>query len=302
MVAYGLSPTCCGWQPEQLRWVTDLRVREGSYLLEGTQHSPATELPDGGFVSVAHNGKILIANADGSERARVSLSGGPFRKATLVAREGAIFVVGEARRVYALRSDGSTQWCFGGRETFKAGMALSADGQTLYVADEKRNVYALDSATGGVSWRLTPSTEGAVLAEPGLGPDGTLYVLTDKGHLSAISRDGSSRWTFVAPGGAPFRLQPQLGRDGTIYIAGEDKHVFALRADGSLKYSVVTDSKILAQPPLGSDGSLYVATEQGGLYGLNPDGSRRFRFQPAEGELRTSPILSIDEGTDDGMG
>ena len=55
-------------------------------------------------------GKVLIANADGSERARVSLAGGPFKTAAVVTgQDGTIFVAGEARRVYAFALPPA--WC-----------------------------------------------------------------------------------------------------------------------------------------------------------------------------------------------
>ena len=156
-------------EPSGDGWVTQIRVRKGSYLFEGTQNQPAAYLPDGGFVSMADNGSILIVNADGSQRARVSLSGGPFKTAAVVTDEnGTIFVAGEAKRVYALNPDGSTRWAFtGAREKFLAGVALGPD-RTVYVADEKRNVYGLDPATGQTLWEFSADGDGSVEAAPPL--------------------------------------------------------------------------------------------------------------------------------------
>lgn len=99
-------------------WVTEIRVEKGTHALEDVQLTSAAYLPDGGLVSIAQNGKVLIVNADGSERARVSLSGGPYKTAAVIsAEDGTIYVAGEAKRVYALNPDGSrtlgVQWSSG---------------------------------------------------------------------------------------------------------------------------------------------------------------------------------------------
>ena len=278
-------------------WVTEMRVVKAQHALEDEQLQPATVLPDGGFVSVAKNGKILIVNADGSQRARVSLSGGPFKTASVTVSDGTIYVAGEAKRVYALAADGAILWSFSSHEKFMAGVTLDPDARALYAVDEKCNVYALHPATGELLWEFSADSDGTPVSEPMVGQDGTIYVLTEKGYLLAINPDGSSAWTFVAGEGDPFRHSPLIAASGAIYFAGEEKRVIAVNADGSLKYRFATGSKVLAQPALAADGSLYIAAEDRSLYGLEPDGTQRFCFRPTTGKFKTSPVISADGAT-----
>src|SRR3990170_5875695 len=205
-------------------WVTERRIKKGTYTLADVQEAPAAFLPDGGFVSIARGGQVLIANADGSERVRVNLSGGPFKTASVVAGvDGTIFVAGEAKLVYALNPNGQVRWVFrGAREKFRAGISLGPDG-TVYVADEKRNLYALDPGSGQMNWQSTVGSDGVIMGTPTLATDGTIYTLTDKGHLFALDPSGNVNWAFRSSAGAPFLFSPQLGADGTVYIAGQEK-------------------------------------------------------------------------------
>ena len=139
--------------------------------------------------------------------------------------------------------------------------------------------------------------DGVAISAPVVAADGTLFVLTDKGYLSALDRTGVSRWTFIAGAGDPYKFSPTLGADGSAYLAGEDKMVFAVNPDGSRRYQFATTSKILSQPVVATDGTLYVATEGGVLHAIEPNGTQRFRFAPAAGKFKTSPVLSADGAT-----
>ena len=48
---------------DQPGWVTERRIQKGKHGANGAQRMPAVRLPDGGSVSVAENGSVLILNA-----------------------------------------------------------------------------------------------------------------------------------------------------------------------------------------------------------------------------------------------
>ena len=188
----GLPSGPGGWDG----YVTQTRTQKAIHALKGVQTASAGVLPDGGLVSVTDIGEILITNADGSERARVSLAGGPFMTASVVADStGFIHVVGE-ERIYALNSDGSIRWQFdGAREEFLARATL-ADG-LLCVSDQKGNTYGLEAISGQEVWRTKAKGGGDVRTAPAAGPDGVVYILREKGFLTAVTREGSIAWTWT---------------------------------------------------------------------------------------------------------
>src|SRR3972149_3769930 len=180
-------------------YVTDIRIMLSTYMLEGNQIAPAAFLPDGGFVSFSDNGKLLIVNADGTERARVTLpGGGVYSTAPAIGAEGTIYIANQSLRIYALNPDGSTRWEFRttGGNKFLGGVVLAPNG-TVYAADDGRSVYALDGPTGQKLWQFKANTgSGIVLTTPIVGPDGALYFDTDKGYVYAVNPNGSLKWAY----------------------------------------------------------------------------------------------------------
>jgi outer membrane protein assembly factor BamB len=290
--------------PDWDGWMTDRRIMKTSYLLAGSPSTPAVPLPDGGIISVAENGAVLILNADSSERVRATLSGGPYKTAPAIGADGTIYLAGEDLAVIALYPDGSLRWNFEatGATKFLAGVTLGPDG-TVYVADEGGSVFALAGSTGQKLWQfnLTGDQPGQVVASPVVGADGTLYVVSKgagsapKGHLFALDPAGYVKWTFMANPYNPFELSPQIDPDGTIYVASSGPEIYAVYPNGTLKYQFSAAGNHVAQPALANDGSLFVAAQGSILYGLNPDGSLRFQYVP-NGNLtfETGPVLAPD--------
>jgi outer membrane protein assembly factor BamB len=107
---------------EQHGWVTDRRKKKGEYDIEGTQAAPASFLPDGSFVSVAENGKLLFVSADGQVRTRIDLGVSGFKTAPAIGTDGTIYLAREDKQVYALTSTGTTRWIYSHTEKFLAGV------------------------------------------------------------------------------------------------------------------------------------------------------------------------------------
>ncbi|HSB65809.1 MAG TPA: PQQ-binding-like beta-propeller repeat protein, partial [Anaerolineales bacterium] len=284
-------------QPEGNGWVTNRRAINYSQQLESRQDTPAVFLPDGGIFSPVENGRHLIINADGTLRISLVLTGGPFKTTPVVGTDGTIYLTGENKVVYALNSDGSTRWVFrGSAEKFYSGVALGLDG-TVYSVDEKRNLYALDGSNGQTLWTLSLGGDGSVRTNATIGPNGNIYVISEKGYLFAINPNRYLMWTFFAPLGFPFRYSPLVSQNGMVYISGEEKHVYAINPDGSQNFEFTTSSKIKAQSALALNGELYVPAENGHLYSLAPEGSIRFVYSVGGDHLRSSPVLSGDDTT-----
>ncbi|MEF2246868.1 outer membrane protein assembly factor BamB family protein [Paenibacillus sp. IITD108] len=120
------------------------------------------------------------------------------------------------------------------------------------------------------------SVDGAVIAPPAIGADGTTYILTGKGKLYAFNQLGKERWRAeVAPARADWVRQTgqvTVGRDGVIYV-GSGGNLYAFNNDGTQKWMYETHldgfSKIVVQ----HNGLIYVS-ESLSLLGFRPDGTK----------------------------
>ena len=282
-------------------YITDRRISKGNYAHTDPQKAPIVALPDGGFVTVDEKGGIIIINADGSERARTKLnSGGPYYTAPQVTNSGIIYLAGEGKRVYAVNPDGSIRWTFqDAGEKFKGGVLISPNETMVYITDEKRKVYALNADSGKKLWQLKiDQVDGDIKTTPAIADNGTLFVVTEKGYLTAVDPSGNVLWRYRANGGGAYIIPPLVDTMGRVFITGEDKVVTAINTNnGSLLFKFTANSKILAQPDVSADGTLFVAAEDRTLYAINTDGSVRFTFRPTAGKFKKSPALTPDGAT-----
>jgi outer membrane protein assembly factor BamB len=280
-------------------WMSDRRQKSGTYTFESTLRAPATFLPGGGFVAVTEHGEVLIVDADGNEQARRLIPDDHFFSSPVVSPDGTIYLVRpDEKELYALNPDGTLRWAFANGEELRGGLVVGPDG-TAYTTDKKRNVIALNPATGQELWRRTIDFDhaGDVSKPLAIGPDGTLYQIVkgDPDRLYAITPANTIAWKFVADKDS---LAPIVGANGLIYLPNKNKKVFILNAaNGSRLSTLQTDSDIESQPLLGPDGSLYVTSKDNTLYGLNPDGSVRYVFVANPFDFNSGPLLSPDGAT-----
>jgi hypothetical protein len=134
-----------------------------------------------------------------------------------------------------------------------------------------------------VKWRVKVSLD-AFTHDPGVGPDGTIYIPNKFGRTQAINPfDGSTRWVAAYGGGSgPITVGP----DGTVYVAGGGAgtiggtdSISALRPDGTLKWMFTgTKDGLMAGPNVGPDGNIYGVTDFSGIgfFSLTPAGQLRF--------------------------
>ncbi len=136
-------------------------------------------------------------------------------------------------------------------------------------------LYALHP-DGSPAWP-SPTTLPGGVAKIALAPDGTLRVLDDKGHLSAVGTDGRVLWSvpvFVGGGLA-------IAADGTTVVnfradRGPGWATFGrvegVASDGTIRWAY---GGKFGQPIIGGDGTIYLGgTDQ--FVALRPDGTRLF--------------------------
>jgi hypothetical protein len=117
-------------------------------------------------------------------------------------------------------------------------------------------------ANGSIKWQF--QVDGNYMAfRPTIGPDGTIYVQDDNGHLYALRPDGSVKWIFQ--GGYPSG-PVAVGTDNTTYVAS-DATIQAISPSGTLVWQFTDPGSqgVIAGPAVGPDGKIYAAMDLLGL-------------------------------------
>ncbi|TDF95451.1 PQQ-binding-like beta-propeller repeat protein [Paenibacillus piri] len=136
---------------------------------------------------------------------------------------------------------------------------------------------------------------------PVVGPDGTIYVGTDKKKLHAIKPDGSVKWET---GLSIWPSDLGVGSDGTIYVAADpnsSNEVHAFDSDGKKKWEftrggpeikVYFDNPFSA-PAVGANGIIFIGgVSDRKMYAIEPDGSKK--WENPVGGLAASPTVGKD--------
>ncbi len=118
------------------------------------------------------NGIVYAADRDGTVKAINSASGKVVWKVNLSDKTG----------------------FFSSNQPAQLSGGVTYSDNTLYVASEKAQLYALNSSDGSLLWRVTVS--GEVLAQPAVG-ENTVLVNTSNGYLQALNAEtGVTKWTI----------------------------------------------------------------------------------------------------------
>jgi hypothetical protein len=110
-----------------------------------------------------------------------------------------------------------------------------------------------------------------VFSSPAIGPDSTIYVVSEDQILYAVSPNSTVKWDFQLVGEiiSGMRTPPSVGADGTIYLFGSN--FYAINPDGTLKW-VYNPTWMSLSGAIGADGTIYLA-DASGLNAIKPDGT-----------------------------
>lgn len=124
-------------------------------------------------------------------------------------------------------------------------------------------------------------TGGRIRAVPTVGPDGSIYLLSEDRHLYCLEPDGEI--AFRVPLRARVADVLTVGPDGTAYIGLERGTLLAVNATGRVRWRLELDSPIVGSPAVSRTGILYAAVEGGSLYAVAHTGKLRWRLPVAGG-------------------
>ncbi len=220
--------------------------------------------------------------------------------------------------VYGYNPKGSIKWKYPlttGPDWFEGSPAISADG-TAYIGCWNNYLYAIDVESdfvGNEFWRFNASTpasaggqnfDGAIIASPTIGPDGTVYVGSMNGFIFAIDANGQEIWDtdMLSPVLAGAVLNEAAD---TLYFGDGDGNFHALDAvNGEVlwTYSVPPEHDLInrpeergieATPVLDGQGNILFSSVNGYLYMLSPDGVLKSTYAASDSIL-SSPVIDAD--------
>lgn len=161
--------------------------------------------------------------------------------------------------------------------------------ETIYFGSGDNSVYAIDRADGTENWQF--ETDDQVVASPTV-VDGTVYVGSKDFRLYAIdASDGTEQWSAIA--GNAFSAAPAVV-DGTVYVGSEDRSLYALDADdGTLLWEFETDAELTAAVSVDpASGTVYAASLAGTVYAVDTaSGDQQWQASPG-GRIVGSPAVT----------
>ena len=168
----------------------------------------------------------------------------------------------EVRRIWSTGvGDGANDQGINLQPAFLAGM--------VYAADHEGRVFAVDSDSGRISWRV--DTEVPVSAGPGVSNERVLLGASN-GQVVALSRvNGSEQWRAALSSEV---LAVPIEHAGIVLVRTIDGRVYGFDADNGTREWVVDKSVPLLtlrgnSTPIASGGRVYIGYDNGQMLALN---------------------------------
>lgn len=142
-----------------------------------------------------------------------------------------------------------------------------------------------------LAWRYP--TGGQIRSSPAVGPDNTIFAISDDGFLYAFTASGRVKWACDLGGLVSDSLA--VGSDGTVYAGLLDGKVDAVNPRGKIIWQFDAGGELLGNPTIAVDGTVFIATTAGTLYSVSIAGSLEWKITlPAK--MTAVPVLD-SQGT-----
>jgi outer membrane protein assembly factor BamB len=264
-----------------LRWQNSVNLNLNYYV------SKPVVAADGTIVVVTYTGNVFAFDpATGAVRWQQALTARntSYIVEPVIGPDGTVYVSSAAGDISAITSAG-VRWStsLGGGKGNDYGIPPVLGGNTLYAAAGTK-VVAFDTATGAQRFAFTAPA--AILGQPIVRPDGTLYVASAAG-LQSFTPIGQSRWVALPPAGQVFAAPARISADGTrIYTT--TRPAKGKKTDTIVSYDTATGANVLKKVTSGSlaaelvpdaDGGLFVAMDDNSVYRYEADGTETHRLK-----------------------
>jgi hypothetical protein len=144
------------------------------------------------------------------------------------------------------------------------------------------------AAAVGPAYLWRAATGGQVRSRPAVGPDGTVYALSEDSYLYAWVPGGSLRWKHDL-GWIPWDCLA-VGDDGTVYAGLKNGDFLAVNPRGGRLWTARLDGTPSGDPAVSRDGTVVVGTAAGTLAAFSHLGLRAWSVT-LPGAVKGSPVI-----------
>lgn len=138
-----------------------------------------------------------------------------------------IYFADDRGRTYALSPEGQILWTRQSPDQQTRSTVTVGSNGTLYIGAYDSKLYAVNDQDGSTLWEI--GTAGTAYT-PAVAADGTVYVTTFGGSISAFSPSGQLVWIHKTE--TEVSAPPVLDRDGTLYFGSRTGQLFAVVDNG----------------------------------------------------------------------
>jgi outer membrane protein assembly factor BamB len=268
-----------------------------------TPHSSPALGPDGsiyigsGGDGTVPQGRRLFSISPQGTTNWTFTAGGPLPGSPAIGSDGTIYIGSVDGRLYSVSPSGGTNWAVKLGGQVLSSPALGVDG-TIYVGAISNlfNAFFSLRPDGSTNWIFNlgnvpfSGSASAQFSSPSIGPDGTIYVGSQDGHVYSISPEGRTNWMFALTNVT--YSSPAIANDGTIYIGSDDGNLYALDRSGTRKWNFKTGLYVECSPAVAADGTVYIGGIDG--YFRAFDGNGHGKWAQSPGGISASPAICAD--------
>ncbi|WP_221663888.1 outer membrane protein assembly factor BamB family protein [Bacillus velezensis] len=151
------------------------------------------------------------------------------------------------------------------------------------------------TADGALKWEKNVPANPQNGAGAAVDRDGTVFIQSKDGKLTAYHPDGTVKWVTENLG-TTYTLTPVLGTNGVIYLPSHDKKLYFIdKETGNILTSVPLSGAPSSDAAIGSDGTLYVSTLDNYIYAIKPTSpstwTQKWKFK-TNGVVGSAPVLA----------
>lgn len=242
-----------------------LRIADGQLQWSFATGAEVTSTP------VVTRGVVCFGSADGTVygvqagREKWKYAAGAPVYSSPAEKDGVIFVGDNLGRVHAIDAEtGAAKWKFE-KAGFAIESALSISGDRVYFGAWDEHVYALDTASGRLSWKCKASgVENAKAAKryysPGDGVPaivGTRVLIADRGYRLSIIEDGKLVGEQETSGAVV------ASRDGKAYVKRTDGALEKVDATGASIWTAKCETGLAPTMPAEGGSAVFVVSSTG---------------------------------------
>ncbi len=169
-----------------------------------------------------------------------------------------------------------------------------------YNSQRIRRVPCQAADANTITWYFP--TDSAIVAEPIVGPNGMIYMISDNDSLYSLTAGGARNWARYIARGTKSGLA--FAFDSTIYFGNGNGQVLAYRNDNTFKWSYDAGGSIASSPVIEPNGVVYFGSTDDTVYAVDKTGATKWKYATG-GDVVSSPAFASSDtvfyiGCDDG--